>query len=408
MDVFDLSQVQADYILELQLRRLTRFSRVELEAERDKLLEEIAELELLLGSKQAIRTLVSDELAAVAEKFGTPRRTVLTEAKPSIAGTAAKRSAAVLEVQDTPTRVYLSVTGRIARVDAPAAGTEPVAQRAAPVQRRSKHDAILSALDTTSRTEIGAVTSRGRLIRFSPVDLPVMPQTSIQLAAGVRVADYLALADRKEKVLALVSLESDDPIALGTRDGIVKRVTPGDWANKPDFEIIGLKPRDEVIGAAQGSDEDELVFVASDSQLLRFPAASVRPQGRAAGGMAGMKLSSDATAVFFTSLSPSAADLAVVATIASSSQVLPGTDPGTAKLSDFSEYPPKGRATGGVRSHRFLKGEDTLTLAWVGPAPARAVGAEGSPCALPDSGSRRDASGAPLDAVVTAIGAPIP
>jgi DNA gyrase subunit A len=406
IDVFDLSQLQAEYILDLQLRRLTRFSRIELEAERDKLLAEIAELETLLGSKQAIRNLVSDELAAVAEKFGTPRRTLLTEARPSIAGAAAKRSAAVLEVQDTPTKVYLSATGRIARVDIPVSDEEQ-GPRVTPAQRRTKHDAILSTLDTTSRAEIGAVTNLGRLIRFTAVDLPVMPPTSIQLAAGVKVADYLALPNRKEKVLALVSLESENAIALGTRDGVVKRVTPGDWPNKPDFEIIGLKAKDEVVGAVQGSEDDEFVFVASDSQLLRFPASSVRPQGRAAGGMAGIKLSAGAQVLSFTSLSPDYVATAVVATIATEVLALPGTDPGSAKVSDFSEYPGKGRATGGVRSHRFLKGEDTLALAWVGPAPARAVSPEGAPRTLPDSGSRRDASGVPLDAVVGAIGAPI-
>jgi DNA gyrase subunit A len=406
IDVFDLSQVQAEYILDLQLRRLTKFSRVELEAERDKLRAEIEQLEKLLASKQAIRNLVSEELAAVADKFGTPRRTVLTEARPSIAGAASKRSAVVLEVQDVPTRVYLSATGRIARVDLPEADDDQEA-RVTPPQRRSKHDAILSTLDTTSRAEIGAVTSLGRLIRFTAVDLPVMPTTSIQMAAGVRIADYLALADRKEKVLALVSLESEDAIALGTKDGVVKRVTPGDWANRADFEIIGLKPKDVVVGAVQGSSDDELVFVASDSQLLRFPASSVRPQGRAAGGMAGMKLSDGAQVIFFTSLSPEAAAESVVATIATEAMALPGTDPGSAKLSDFSEYPGKGRATGGVRSHRFLKGEDMLALAWVGPAPARALSPEGSPRTLPDSGSRRDASGAPLDAIVGSIGASV-
>ncbi|KFF60401.1 DNA topoisomerase IV subunit A [Cryobacterium sp. MLB-32] len=408
IDVFDLSQVQAEYILELRLRRLTRFSRIELEAERDQLLAEIALLTKLLGSKAAIRTLVSDELAAVAEKFGTPRRTVLTEAKPSIAGmsaAAAKRQAAVLEVQDIPTRIFLSATGRIARVDLVAVDdTQP--QRITPPQRRSKHDAILSSLEATSRTEVGAVTNRGRLIRFSPVDLPVMPPTSILLAAGVRVVDYLVL-NRDERVLALVSLESPRAIALGTRQGVVKRVTPGDWANKPDFEIITLKAKDEVVGAVQGGEDDELIFIASDSQLLRFPAAGVRPQGRAAGGMAGIKLSPGAEAVFFTSVSAEDAETAVVATVAIGSQTLPGTDPGSAKQSDFSEYPTKGRATGGVRSQRFLKGEDAISVAWVGPAPARAVSTDGVPRSLPASGSRRDASGVMLDSVVGAIGSEI-
>jgi DNA gyrase subunit A len=344
IDVFDLSQVQAEYILELRLRRLTRFSRIELEAERDQLLTEIRELEALLASKPAIRTLVSDELATVSDRFGTPRRTLLTEARPSIATAAARRTAAVLEVSDTPTRVYLSTTGRIARVDLPQPGDDQ-AERITPAHRRSKHDAVLSALDTSSRTEIGAVTNRGRLIRFSPVDLPVVPPTSIQLAAGVRVRDYLSLNAGGETVLALVALEGDRAIALGTRQGIVKRLTPNDWANKPDFEIITLKPGDEVVGAVQGDEADELVFVTSDAQLLRFPAATVRPQGRTAGGMAGIKLGAGARVVFFTSLATVAAETAVVATVAASSQTLPGTDPGSAKVSDFSEYPSKGRAT---------------------------------------------------------------
>ncbi|POH65403.1 MULTISPECIES: DNA gyrase/topoisomerase IV subunit A [Cryobacterium] len=405
IDVFDLSQLQAEYILELRLRRLTRFSRIELETERDQLLAEIKELEALLASKQAIRTLVSDELATISDRFGTPRRTLLTEARPSIAGASARKTA-VLEVSDSPTRVYLSSTGRIARVDLPQPGDDQT-ERITPAHRRSKHDAVLSALDTTSRSEIGAVTNRGRLIRFSPVDLPVLPPTSIQLAAGVRVRDYLSLGSGGEVVRALVSLDSERAIALGTRQGIVKRVTPNDWANKPDFEIIALKAGDEVVGAVQGAEDDELVFVASDAQLLRFPASTVRPQGRTAGGMAGIKLGPDARVVFFTSLAADAAEDAVVATIASGSQTLPGTDPGSAKVSAFTEFPAKGRATGGVRSHRFLKGEDVLAVAWVGAAPARALGIEGSPRTLPDTGARRDASGTMLDAVVGSIGSGI-
>ena len=405
MEVFDLSRVQAEYILELQLRRLTKFSRIELEAERDKLRAEIEELETLLSSRHRIEELVSDELSEIAERFGTPRRTLLTDARPSIAGAAAKRTAAVLEVADVPCRVFLSVTGRIARVDLPIGDDGP--PTITPPARRSKHDAIRSTLDTTSRAEIGAVTSLGRLIRFTPVDLPMLPPTSVQLGAGVRVSDYLALPNKDEKVLALVSLDADRSIALGTKQGVVKRVTAGGYPNRPEFEVIGLKVGDEVVGAVQGDESDELVFVASDAQLLRFPAASVRPQGCAAGGMAGINLGAGAHVIHFTSLPGDAEASAVVVTIATSSETLLGTDPGSAKVSLFAEFPAKGRATGGVRSQRFLKGEDALHLAWVGRSPALAVGTDGSARQLPDAGAKRDASGQPLEAVVAAIGSRI-
>jgi DNA gyrase subunit A len=397
MEVFDLSHLQADYILELQLRRLTRFSRIELENERDRLNEEIAELEALLADPARVRLQVGTELDEVAERFGTPRRTLLTEAKPSIAAAPGARKTAggpSLEIADDPTLVVLSTTGRAVRVEG---GETPVRSG-----RRNRHDAILSTVTTTVRGELGAITSRGRLVRFSPVDLPSVPANSVQLAAGARVGDYLGLADKKERILGFVSLASEDPIAIGTAQGVVKRVAAGGWPNRPDFEVIALKPGDEVIGIAQGSDAEELVFVASDAQLLHFPASTVRPQGVAAGGMAGINLGAGARAIFFGAVDPGS-DV-VVATVSTPVETLAGADPGRAKVSAFSEFPGKGRATGGVRAHAFLKGEGGLSLAWAGPGPALAVGADGSLRGLPESGSKRDASGAPLDAVIGSIG----
>ncbi|MET4705612.1 DNA topoisomerase IV subunit A [Frigoribacterium sp. UYMn621] len=402
MDVFDLSQIQAEYILELRLRRLTKFSRIELEAERDQLLAEIAALEQLLTGPQRVRQLVSDELEEVAERFGTPRRTLLTEARPPVGTTvAARAAAAVLEIADTPCRVFLSTTGRAIRVDLPDVASE-LPERAA---RRTKHDAILSSIVTTSRSEIGAVTSLGRLIRLTPVDLPVVPENSIQLAAGVRISDYLAIDAKKERVLALVSLTSPDAIAIGTRQGVVKRLTPGDWANRPEFEIISLKPGDSVVGARQSADTDELLFVTSEAQLLHFPAASVRPQGRSAGGMAGINLGAKASVIFFGAVDPGS-DV-VVTTVSSSSATIAGMEAGRAKVSALSEFPGKGRATGGVRAHSFLKGEDQLAVAWAGVAPPLAVGADGAVRSLPEAGAKRDASGTPLDGPIGSIGSPI-
>jgi len=157
-----------------------------------------------------------------------------------------------------------------------------------------------------------------------------------------------------------------------------------------------------VVGAAEAPDDAELVFVTTDAQLLRFSASAVRPQGAAAGGMAGIKLGSGASVLFFSAV-PADSD-AVVATVSGAESILPGTDAGRAKVTPFAEYPAKGRATGGVRAHSFLKGEDRLSVAWVGPAPAQAVDPTGAVRKLPESGARRDASGQPVDAVIGSIG----
>lgn len=401
IDVFDLSELQAEYILELRLRRLTKFSRIELEAEADKLRAEIEELEEILADPSRLRGLVSDELEDVAERFGTPRRTLLTEARASIASvtTSSRMAAPILEIADAPCEVLLSTTGRAIRVDIGEEGIE------APARRRTKHDAILSRITTTSRTEIGAVTNTGRVIRFTAVDLPSVPANSIQLAAGAKISEYLAMGP-KERVLGFVSLAADaPPIVLGTRQGVVKRVAPGGYPSRPDFELISLKPGDEIAGVSQGNDTDELVFVTSDAQLLHFAASAVRPQGVAAGGMAGINLSAKATVLCFTALQ-STTDV-VVATVSSSTATIAGADPGRAKVSYLTEFPGKGRATGGVRCHTFLKGEDVLALAWVGPAPAHAVGTDGAVRQLPDPGAKRDASGTPLDGVIGSIGSAI-
>ncbi len=398
MDVFDLSEPQAEYILELRLRRLTRFSRIELETERDKLKAEIAELEELLGSEVLLRAQVARELDAAAETYGTPRRTMLLNGGPVAPRSRAAAAAADLQIADAPCRVFLSATGRMVRAeltaDAPNGGVVPPT-------RRAKHDAIRGWVDTTTRGDAGAVTSHGRLIRFSPVDLPSVPGNSVQLAAGTRADQYLGLGSG-EHVVAIVPLDDGPPIALGTLQGTVKRVAASELGSKHDIEIIALRDGDRVVGAAPASDGAELVFVASDAQLLRFDAASVRPQGRAAGGMAGMRLSDGAEVIAFTVVGASAFD-AVVVTVAGSATALAGTDAGSAKVSAFTEFPAKGRATGGVRAQRFLKGEDALTHAWVGSDP-RAVGADGTTRTLPDAGAKRDASGTPLDGVIGAIG----
>ncbi|MCZ4119322.1 DNA gyrase/topoisomerase IV subunit A [Streptomyces sp. H39-S7] len=392
---FSLSEIQTQYILDTPLRRLTRFDRIELESERERLNAEIEALTVILESDAELRKLVSNELAAVAKQYGTDRRTVLLESAGSPV------SSVPLEVADDPCRVLLSSTGLLART---ANGEEFDDSEG----KRAKHDVIVSAVPTTARADVGAVTSAGRLLRLTVIDLPMMPDThgAPNLAGGAPVSEFLSL-ETGERVLCLTTLDESSPgLALGTEQGIVKRVVPDYPANKDDLEVIGLKDGDRVVGAVElRTGEEDLVFITDDAQLLRYPASQVRPQGRPAGGMTGIKLTDGAKAISFTAVDP-AVD-AVVFTVARAEGTLDGAVQGTAKLTPFEQYPRKGRATGGVRCQRFLRGEDGLVLAWAGAVPARAATATGLPADLPPKDPRRDGSGVALAKPITVVAGPV-
>lgn len=394
--IFDLTEVQANHILDMALRRLTKFSRIELESRRSELESTIESLNAILADDTVLREVVSTELGEVAATFGTPRRTVLLES----AGTPAT-AVLPIEVADDPCLVLLSGTGLVARTgsaDLPATGGD-----------RAAHDVVVSAVATTARGEVGVLTNRGRLVRLSVLEVPGLPPTANdpQLTGGLPVTDFVRL-DPGERILGLCTITDQGPgLALGTRDGVVKRVNP-EVLGRADWEVIGLKDGDEVVGAVQlRTGTESLCFITSDAQLLHFPADSVRPQGRAGGGMAGVRLSGGAQVRWFGAVPTDGPADPVVVTVAGSAAALPGTEAGQAKVTRFTEYPTKGRATGGVRCHRFLKGEDTVIFAWAGPGPARAGAGSGAPVRLPDDSGRRDGSGTPLPQPVTACAGPV-
>ncbi|WP_432091162.1 DNA gyrase/topoisomerase IV subunit A [Streptomyces sp. NRRL F-5630] len=390
---FSLSETQTQYILDTPLRRLTKFDRIELESERDRLNAEIQELTAILESDAELRKLVSGELAAVAKKYGTPRRTVLLESGD------APVTAIPLQVADDPCRVLLSSTGVIARTP----GTEPLQEGSA---KRAKHDVIRSAVPATARGEVGAVTSAGRLLRITVVDLPQLADgAGPSLVGGAPVAEFVQLED-DETLVCLCTLDESSPgLAIGTAQGVVKRVVPDYPANRDELEVITLREGDRIVGAAElRTGEEDLVFITDDAQLLRFQASAVRPQGRPAGGVAGVKLAEGAKVLSFDVVDP-AVDAAVF-TVAGSRGTLDDSVQTTAKLTPFDQFPRKGRATGGVRCQRFLKGEDCLSFAWAGPVPARAAQRNGAPATLPEPDPRRDGSGVSLDKPVAAVAGP--
>lgn len=394
IEAFDLSEAQATYILDMQLRRLTRLSTIELEQERDQLEKHISRLQAIIDDPTRLRQLVSDELDQIAKTLGTARRTVLLSGSGAVTPSA-KATAAALEVPDGPCRVLLSSTGRVARVDGPAA-----LGSGGP---RCAHDVIISQVETTTRGELGVLTNLGRVYRLQAIDLPsVPPQAAAPHVQGGSSVTELVSLDPGERVLGLTRLGPETGIwAFGTERGMVKRTNP-EILGKDCWDLIRLDEGDSVVGAVELTDDQhDLVFITSDASLLHFPASTVRPQGRSGGGMAGIKLAQAAKVVFFGA---APVDNGEVVTVAGSRSALPGTDAGTVKVTPLAQYPGKGRATGGVRCHRFLKGEDVLLRAWAGLAPAAAAAASGVPVPLPDTDPRRDGSGIPVSQPIDGIG----
>ncbi|MDO5498705.1 MAG: DNA topoisomerase IV subunit A, partial [Propionibacteriaceae bacterium] len=210
IEVFELTEVQATYILDMQLRRLTKFSRIELDAERDELQERIAALNEIIDNDDKLRAVVNDELADVAKRFGTPRRTVLLESSGQETSTAATGP---LEIADAPAWLLLSATGLVARIDT----ESPLPDRGP----RAKHDVLRSVIRGTARGDFGVITSAGRLIRVNALDLPTVPLTANapNLSGGSRLGDLITL-ERGEQVLCLTTLDPESPgLALGTAAG---------------------------------------------------------------------------------------------------------------------------------------------------------------------------------------------
>ncbi len=391
MEAFNLSEIQANYILDLQLRRLTRLSRIELENERDQLRDKIAELTHILSDSSALKTVIARELDEVAHRFGDSRRTVL------LADTgAAAVSSAPLEIPDSACWVLLSSTGLLARIDEDSSSLPEVGPR-------NSHDVIKAAIRTTARSDYALLTNRGRLIKANAVELPSLPLTAnAPCLQGGTPAHDLVECERNEKIIGISSLSETIGLAIATKNGVVKRVNPEVLASKDSWEIINLADKDEVIAAFElHSPADDFVFITSDAQLLRFNASLVRPQGRGGSGVAGIKLAPRAHVIFFGSV-PAEGGLVITCSASSSDSLL--GEQCNVKVSDFSLFPSKGRATSGVRCHRFLKGEDHLLLAWAGPYEAIGAEHDGTPVDLPDSTAKRDGSGSAIMAHLAAIG----
>jgi DNA gyrase subunit A len=368
MKRFKIDEIQADYILAIPLRRLTKFDQIELNEEKIKLNEEVKTLEAILNDDKVLRGVIADELTAVKKQLDQPRRSVLLDGNLAEHMEEAKKAIATasVEVADEPCKVFLTRSGAFIR------------------STKDKVTGAVSEALTSTRSKFLVVTNKGNAFRIDALHVgekatPASAVLPTKLASG-------------EKVIAVTPVAlpegSTGGLAIGTRNGTVK-ITAPQWPKTIDeFSVIGLADNDEILNARwiENPAEVDFVFVSNDTSTLRFEASKVRPQGLSGGGMAGIKLAEGAEAIAFGIVVGEEREKAVVVTHTGK----------TGKVSLLSLFAHKGRATAGMRSQRLVRGEEKLEFATVGFEPAL-YGSDGKVIPLPAIDPRRDGSGKPFE-----------
>jgi DNA gyrase subunit A len=385
---FELTEIQTGHILDMPLRRLVTLEVQTLRDEKKVLLETIIFLKNILENEDVLKQIVNDELAAVAKNNPTERKSTLVDGNLAEVLEASK-PALDLEVKDEPTDVMMSSAGILGRTAVESEVSTEGRRRVA----RSKHDVIVDMVESSTRSTIVLITSTGRGIRLATLSIPALTLAPgvLSLKGGVSSKELISLAPKERLVGIAPGDNQQGVIAIATRNGSIKLVSP-DWPVRSDeFTLIGLKNDDEIVNAiwvpGEQLNQNEFVLISSDANLLRFPVSKVRAQGLSGAGVAGISLPENATVISFNVVDP-ANEVYVVTTTGSSTKVTP-----------LNVYPRKGRATGGVRCHKFLRGEERLIAAGASDSPVVST-ASGDPVDLPTVDPKRDASGSKHDGFV--------
>ncbi len=351
MERFRLSELQALAILDMQLRRLAALERQKIEDEQRQTLARIAFLEELLSSERKVLELIKTDLGELASKYGDPRRTrIAAEARED------------LRVEDlvVDEAVLVSITqrGYIKRVAAKSFKLQSRGGRGVIGHTAKVEDEVLFLFPARTLNTILFFSDRGKVYSEKAYQIPDADRT----ARGIPAVNVLGM-DAGETITAAVAVPdfvAAEYCTMATRNGRVKRVNLAEFsAVRPSGLIaITLEAGDELGWARLTNGEDEIILVTEQGQALRFSEASVRPMGRAAGGVNGIGLAGGDHVASMEVIEPQG-DLLIV------------TARGYGKRTPLSDYPAKGRATGGVVTI------DQKALKQTGPITAARVVQEG-------------------------------
>ena len=337
MKLLDIDEVQAQAILDMQLRKLAALERNELQTQHDKLMSEIADYKDILSNLTRQRSIVSEELADIVNKFGDERRTTIVADENDVT------HEDLIAVE--PIVVTLSADGYIKRTKAALYRSQKRGGRGVKGAALKQDDVVTNFFVTTTHHWILFFTNRGRVFRVKAYELTDTGRD----ARGQHVANLLSLAPEEQvvEVQDLRDYSQAKYLVLATRNGVIKksRLTDYDSSRSTGLVAITLRDEDDVVSAQLVNDEDDLLLVSKMGYSVRCHAddATLRPMGRTAGGVIGIRFKTDND--YLLKMEVATADSFVVTV----------TEGGWAKRTSIEEWNAKGRGTQGVRAMRLVE-----------------------------------------------------
>jgi DNA gyrase subunit A len=330
MERFKLSELQAQAILDLQLRRLAALERQKIEEEQRQTLERIAYLEDLLANPRKVLDLIKSDLAELTKKYSDPRRT-------HIAHEATEDFREEDLVVDEAVLISITQRGYVKRVAAKSFRLQTRGGKGVTGHSTKQEDEVMFLFPARTLDTILFFSDKGKVYSEKAYQIPDADRS----ARGIPIVNVLSM-NAGETITAAVAVPdfvAAEYCTMATRNGKVKRVVLAEFsAVRPSGLIaIGLEAEDELGWARLTDGEDEIILVTEHGQALRFAEASVRAMGRTAGGVIGIGLTQGD-------------HVASMEVVEEGGELLVVTTGGSGKRTALAEYPPKGRATGGVQT----------------------------------------------------------
>jgi DNA gyrase subunit A len=337
MKLLDIDEIQAQAILDMQLRKLAALERNELQTQHDKLMAEIADYKDILSNLTRQRRIVSEELAEIVNKYGDERRTTIVADENDVT------HEDLIAVE--PIVVTLSADGYIKRTKAALYRSQKRGGRGVKGAALKQDDVVTNFFVTTTHHWILFFTNRGRVFRVKAYELTDTGRD----ARGQHVANLLSLAPEEQvvEVQDLRDYSQAKYLVLATRNGVIKKSRLADYDSSRSTGLVAITLRDEddVVSAQLVNDEDDLLLVSKMGYSVRCHAddATLRPMGRTAGGVIGIRFKTDDD--YLLKMEVATPDSFVVTV----------TEGGWAKRTSIEEWNAKGRGTQGVRAMRLVE-----------------------------------------------------